>query len=73
MQSPSSSPYASPIGSETNSRAGSPWNQVSGPYFDRNACNSMTEPSGIEKAVIKDQMQEHWDSLRKVEEVCIFH
>lgn len=72
LQSPSSSPYASPISSETNSRAGSPWNSIAGPYFERNASSSVSDTSVIEKVLVKEQIQEQWDTARKIEEVCIF-
>lgn len=72
LQSPSSSPYASPISSETNSRAGSPWNSISGPYFERNTSSSVSDASVIEKVLPKEQIQEQWDTARKIEEVGIF-
>lgn len=72
LQSPSSSPYASPISSETNSRAGSPWNSIAGPYFERNASNSVNDASVIDKVLVKEHIQEQWDTARKIEEVSIF-
>ncbi|KFM78834.1 Zinc finger CCHC domain-containing protein 2, partial [Stegodyphus mimosarum] len=71
LQSPLSSPYASPANSETNSRAASPWNHSTALNLERGACSISADSSAVEKVLMKEQMHDHWDTLRnyRIEEL----